>query len=143
MARALMVLGTASHVGKSVLTAAFCRILANRGMRVAPFKAQNMALNSAATPEGLEIGRAQAMQAEACRIPASVDMNPILIKPMTDVGAQIVVSGKIWRTATAADFHRWKIRELFPLVCDSFARLAASHDVVVLEGAGSPAEINL
>lgn len=138
-----MVLGTASHVGKSVLTAAFCRILANRGLRVAPFKAQNMALNSAATPEGLEIGRAQAMQAEACRIPASVDMNPILIKPMTDVGAQIVVAGRIWRTATAADFHRNKIRELFPLVCETFARLAAAHDIVVLEGAGSPAEINL
>jgi adenosylcobyric acid synthase len=143
MSRALMVLGTASHVGKSVLTAAFCRILANRGLRVAPFKAQNMALNSAATPDGLEIGRAQAMQAEACRIPATVDMNPILIKPSTDVGAQVVVHGRIWRTVTAAEFHRHKIRDLFPTVCESFERLAAAHDIVVLEGAGSPAEINL
>jgi adenosylcobyric acid synthase len=143
MPRALMILGTASHVGKSVLTAAFCRILANRGLRVAPFKAQNMALNSAATAEGLEIGRAQAMQAEACRIPASVDMNPILIKPSTDIGAQVVVSGRIWRTVTAADFHRHKIRELFPIVCESFERLASAYDVIVLEGAGSPAEINL
>jgi adenosylcobyric acid synthase len=143
MSKALMILGTASHVGKSVLTAAFCRILVNRGLRVAPFKAQNMALNSAATPEGLEIGRAQAMQAEACRIPASVDMNPILIKPSSDTGAQVVVAGRIWGTVTAADFHQRKVRELFPIVCESFARLAASRDVVVLEGAGSPAEINL
>jgi adenosylcobyric acid synthase len=143
MSRALMVLGTSSHVGKSVLTAAFCRILVNRGLRVAPFKAQNMALNSAATPDGLEIGRAQAMQAEACRIPATVDMNPILIKPSTDVGAQVVVHGRIWRTVTAAEFFRHKVRDLFPLVLDSFARLAAAHDVIVLEGAGSPAEINL
>lgn len=138
-----MVLGTASHVGKSVLTAAFCRILVNRGLRVAPFKAQNMALNSAATLDGLEIGRAQAMQAEACRIPATVDMNPILIKPSTDVGAQVVVNGRIWRTVTAAEFFRDKVRDLFPLVLESFQRLAAAHDVVVLEGAGSPAEINL
>jgi adenosylcobyric acid synthase len=143
MSRALMVLGTASHVGKSVLTAAFCRILVNRGLRVAPFKAQNMALNSAATLEGLEIGRAQAMQAEACRIPATVDMNPILIKPSTDVGAQVVVHGRIWRTVTAAEFFRHKVRDLFPLVRESFDRLAAAHDVIVLEGAGSPAEINL
>jgi adenosylcobyric acid synthase len=143
MSRALMVLGTSSHVGKSVLTAAFCRILVNRGLRVAPFKAQNMALNSAATPGGLEIGRAQAMQAEACRIPATVDMNPILIKPSTDVGAQVVVHGRIWRTVTAAEFFRHKVRDLFPLVRESFDRLAAAHDVIVLEGAGSPAEINL
>jgi adenosylcobyric acid synthase len=143
MSRALMVLGTASHVGKSVLTAAFCRILTNRGLRVAPFKSQNMALNSAATPDGLEIGRAQAMQAEACRIPATVDMNPILIKPSTDVGAQVVVLGRIWRTVTAAEFHRHKIRDLFPTVLESFERLSAAHDVIVLEGAGSPAEINL
>jgi adenosylcobyric acid synthase len=143
MSRALMVLGTASHVGKSVLTAAFCRILVNRGLRVAPFKAQNMALNSAATPDGLEIGRAQAMQAEACRIPATVDMNPILIKPSTDVGAQVVVHGRIWRTVTAAEFFQHKVRELFPIVRESFERLAAAHDIIVLEGAGSPAEINL
>jgi adenosylcobyric acid synthase len=143
MSRALMVLGTSSHVGKSVLTAALCRILVNRGLRVAPFKAQNMALNSAATPDGLEIGRAQAMQAEACRIPATVDMNPILIKPSTDVGAQVVVHGRIWRTVTAEEFFRHKVRELFPRVRESFERLAAAHDIVVLEGAGSPAEINL
>src|SRR3990170_522898 len=128
-ARALMILGTASHVGKSVLTAALGRILADDGYRVAPFKAQNMALNSAATPDGLEIGRAQAMQAEACRLPACVDMNPILIKPSSDTGAQVIVQGRIWQTLSAADFHRDKVRDLFPLVCESYARLAAAHDI--------------
>jgi adenosylcobyric acid synthase len=142
-ARAVMVLGTASHVGKSLLVAALCRILRQDGVRVAPFKAQNMSLNSAVTPDGLEIGRAQAMQAEAAGIPASVDMNPILIKPNSDSGSQIVVGGRVWGDTTAADYHRRRTLEFFPLVKESYARLAAAYDVVVLEGAGSPAEFNL
>ncbi|HEV2274723.1 MAG TPA: cobyric acid synthase, partial [Acidobacteriaceae bacterium] len=101
-ARAVMFLGTSSHVGKSLLTTAFCRILAQHGWKAAPFKAQNMSLNSAATPEGLEIGRAQALQAEAARTPASVHMNPVLIKPAGDTSSQIVVRGRIWKNLSAA-----------------------------------------
>ncbi len=142
-ARALMVLGTASHVGKSLLTTALGRILSNRGFRVAPFKAQNMALNSAATPDGREIGRAQALQAEACRLQPAVEMNPILIKPSSDTGAQVVVRGEVWGQVTARDYHRRRVEDLFPIVIDCYRQLAAAHDVVVLEGAGSPAEINL
>lgn len=142
-ARALMVLGTASHVGKSLLTAALGRILSNRGYRVAPFKAQNMALNSAATTDGREIGRAQALQAEACRVTATVEMNPILIKPTSDTGAQVVVRGQVWGRVTARDYHQRRVEELFPLVVDCYRTLAATHDIVVIEGAGSPAEINL
>lgn len=141
--RALMVLGTASHVGKSLLTAALGRILSNRGYRVAPFKAQNMALNSAATADGREIGRAQALQAEACRVTATAEMNPILIKPTSDSGAQVVVRGEIWGRVTARDYHRRRVEELFPLVVDCYQALAATHEIVVIEGAGSPAEINL
>lgn len=142
-APALMVLGTASHVGKSLVTAALGRILSDRGFRVAPFKAQNMSLNSAATADGGEIGRAQALQAEACRIPAIVDMNPILIKPSSDTGAQIVARGQVWGQVTARDYHQRRVEELFPLVMECYQRLAADHDVIVIEGAGSPAEINL
>jgi len=142
-ARGLMVLGTASHVGKSLLTAAFCRILRDDGYRVAPFKAQNMSLNSAATPEGGEIGRAQALQAEAAGIAPTVDMNPILIKPTSERRSQVVVAGKIWGDTSASEYHRRRIVELFPAVCAAYERLAASYDVIVLEGAGSPAEINL
>jgi adenosylcobyric acid synthase len=142
-ARALMLLGTASHVGKSVLTAAFCRIFKQAGYKVAPFKAQNMALNSAATLDGFEIGRAQAMQAEAAGIAPTVDMNPILIKPSSDIGAQVIVRGRIWGQVTAADYHRRRVEELFPLVIESYQKLAVTYDIVVLEGAGSPAEINL
>src|SRR5436853_6856446 len=98
-----MVLGTASHVGKSIIAAGIGRILANNGYRVAPFKAQNMALNSAATPDGREIGRAQAMQAEACRVAPRVEMNPILIKPASQTGAQVVVLGRVWGDVTALD----------------------------------------
>ncbi|HEV3158029.1 MAG TPA: cobyric acid synthase [Candidatus Baltobacteraceae bacterium] len=142
-ARALMVLGTASHAGKSLLVAALCRIFAQDGLRVAPFKAQNMSLASAATPEGHEIGRAQAMQAEAAGIPASVDMNPVLLKPTSDRRSQVVVLGKIWQTLDAREYHGGCREELFPIVKAAFARLAHAYDMVVLEGAGSPAEINL
>ena len=138
-----MVLGTASHAGKSILTTALCRIFSNEGFRVAPFKAQNMSLNSAATPDGREIGRAQALQAEACRIPPSAAMNPILIKPSCDTSAQVVVLGKVWGQVTAADYHQRRVEELFPIVVDAYGQLAAEQDIVVLEGAGSPAEINL
>src|SRR5881296_2576738 len=142
-ARALMILGTASHVGKSLLTAAIGRILADEGKRVAPFKAQNMSLNSAATPDGLEIGRAQALQAEACRVSARSEMNPILIKPSTDTGAQIVVLGRVWGQVSDSDYHLHRVEELFPVVLESYQKLAAEHDIIVIEGAGSPAEINL
>ncbi len=138
-----MILGTASHVGKSLLTAAFCRILRQEGFSVAPFKAQNMALNSAATPDGLEIGRAQAMQSEAAGIVPTVDMNPVLIKPSSETGAQVIVRGRVWGQVTAHDYHRRRVEELFPLVVESYRNLAARHDFVILEGAGSPAEINL
>lgn len=138
-----MILGTGSHVGKSLLTTALCRIFAQDGFSVAPFKAQNMALNSAATPDGLEIGRAQAMQAEAARVTATVDMNPVLIKPSSDTGAQVIVRGKIWRQVTAADYFSDRVNELFPVAIESYNDLAAAHDIVVMEGAGSPAEINL
>lgn len=142
-ARAIMVLGTGSHVGKSLITAALCRIFAQHGHRVAPFKSQNMSLNSAATVEGLEIGRAQALQAEAAGVPPSVHMNPILIKPSGDNSSQVIVRGKIWGRVTATDYHQRRVEELLPVVCESFEMLASRYDLIVLEGAGSPAEINL
>ncbi len=142
-ARAIMVLGTSSHVGKSLLTAALCRIFAQHGYRVAPFKSQNMSLNSAATLEGLEIGRAQALQAEAARVGPSVHMNPILIKPTGSSSSQIVVRGVIWGRVSAADYHLRRVEELLPVVRESYDVLAHQYDVIVLEGAGSPAEINL
>lgn len=142
-ARALMVLGTSSHVGKSLLTAALCRIFSDAGVSVAPFKAQNMSLNSAATLEGLEIGRAQALQAEAARIPASVHMNPILLKPSGNMSSQVVVRGKIWGEVSAANYHLRRVEDLMPLVRESYEALASKHEVIILEGAGSPAEINL
>ncbi len=142
-ARAVMVLGTGSHVGKSLLTAALCRIFAQQGYSVAPFKSQNMSLNSAATIEGLEIGRAQALQAEAAGIAPSVHMNPILIKPSGDCSSQVVVRGKIWGQISAADYHQRRVEELMPIVRESYQTLASSSQVIILEGAGSPAEINL
>ena len=142
-ARAIMVLGTSSHVGKSLLTAALCRIFARQGYRVAPFKSQNMSLNSAATIEGLEIGRAQALQAEAAGIAASVHMNPVLIKPSGDCSSQVVVRGQIWGQISAADYHQRRVEELMPAVSESYQTLASSFQVIILEGAGSPAEINL
>jgi adenosylcobyric acid synthase len=142
-ARSLMVLGTASHVGKSVLTAALGRILSDDGFRVAPFKAQNMSLNSAATPDGREIGRAQALQAEACRTVPKAEMNPVLIKPSADTSAQVMLLGRVWGQVDASDYYRRRVEELFPVVLGSFHALAAENDIVLLEGAGSPAEINL
>jgi len=142
-ARALMILGTASHVGKSMITAGLGRILVDEGFRVAPFKAQNMSLNSAATPDGREIGRAQALQAEACRVAPSVEMNPILIKPRSDRSSQVVLLGKVWGQVTASDFHVNRVEQLFPTVLLSYQKLASEYEVVLLEGAGSPAEINL
>ena len=140
---ALMILGTASHVGKSILTAGLGRIFADDGYHVAPFKAQNMSLNSAATPDGGEIGRAQALQAQACRAMACVAMNPVLLKPSTDTGAQVILLGKIWGQVTASDYHTRRVEQLFPEVLDAYRYLSSNYDLMVLEGAGSPAEINL
>lgn len=138
-----MVLGTASHVGKSILSAGMGRVFADEGYRVAPFKAQNMSLNSAATPEGGEIGRAQALQAEACRAVPSIEMNPVLLKPATDTGAQVMLLGKIWGQVTASDYHIRRVEQLFPEVLDAYRRLAMNYDLILLEGAGSPSEVNL
>src|SRR5688572_10485669 len=140
---ALMVLGTASHVGKSVITAGLGRLFVDDGYRVAPFKAQNMSLNSAATPDGGEIGRAQALQAQACRAIPCVAMNPVLLKPSTDTGAQVILLGKIWGQVTASDYHTRRVEQLFPEVLDTYRHLASNYGLMLLEGAGSPAEINL
>ncbi|MDR3637205.1 MAG: cobyric acid synthase [Isosphaeraceae bacterium] len=139
--KALMILGTASHVGKSLITAAFCRLLAEEGFRVAPFKAQNMALNSYVTADGGEIGRAQVSQAEAAGIEPTVDMNPILLKPMGGV-SQVVVEGTAIGVMSARDYYGAK-DELWPRVTAAYDRLAREYQYVVLEGAGSPVEINL
>ncbi len=141
-ARTLMIQGTGSHVGKSVLTAALCRLFLRRGLRVAPFKAQNMSNNSFVTPDGKEIGRAQAVQAAACRLAPRADFNPILIKPESDTTAQIVVGGEVGGSLSAKDFGRVR-REYWCTVQEAFQRLSEAFDVVVLEGAGSPAEVNL
>jgi adenosylcobyric acid synthase len=138
-----MILGTASHVGKSILTAGLGRVFVEEGYQVAPFKAQNMSLNSAATPDGGEIGRAQALQAEACRAIPCVEMNPILLKPSTDTGAQVILLGKLWGQLTAWDYYTRRVEQLFPEVLDAYKRLAGAYDLILLEGAGSPAEINL
>ncbi len=141
-ARALFVGGTGSDVGKSVIAAGLCRLLARRGYRVAPFKAQNMALNSAVTPEGGEIGRAQALQAAACGIPAHTDMNPVLLKPNSETGSQVVIQGRPVGNMSVRAYHAYKA-QAFLKVEESFRRLAANHEVIVLEGAGSIAEVNL
>jgi len=138
-----MVLGTGSHVGKSLLVTAICRILADDGYRVAPFKAQNMSLNSAATPDGREIGRAQAMQAEAARIAPTVEMNPVLLKPTNDAASQVMLLGRVAGVERACDYHQRRVHELFPIVVAAYRKLEERYDVIVLEGAGSPAEINL
>ena len=141
-ARTIMIQGTASSVGKSLLTTALCRIWARRGLRVAPFKAQNMSLNAAVTPDGGEIGRAQMVQAEAARARPHVDMNPILLKPETTSASQVVVLGGVWGSMHFGDYHRKK-PELREVVGAALDRLRAAHDLVVIEGAGSPAEVNL
>ena len=141
-ARALFIGGTGSDVGKSVITAGLCRLLKKRGVDVAPFKAQNMALNSAVTPEGGEIGRAQALQAAACGLDPHVDMNPVLLKPNSETGSQVIVLGKPIGNRTVAEYHAEKMT-LFSEVEAAYRRLAEKHDLVLLEGAGSIAEINL
>jgi adenosylcobyric acid synthase len=138
----LMVQGTTSDAGKSVLVAGLCRVLARRGIKVAPFKPQNMALNSAVTKDGGEIGRAQEVQAQACNIESSVHMNPVLIKPNSDTGAQIILQGKAVSDMDAAGFHDYK-KVAMNTVLDSFSRLRQEFDSIMIEGAGSPAEINL
>jgi adenosylcobyric acid synthase len=137
-----MIQGTASDVGKSTLVAALCRLLVQDGYRVAPFKAQNMSLNAAVTPDGSEIGRAQFAQAEAARVAPTADMNPILLKPTSDTRSQIVVLGRAIAVDEARAYYARR-PELWPVVAASLDRLRAAHDVVVIEGAGSPAEINL
>lgn len=142
MAKAIMVQGTMSNAGKSLLAAGLCRIFKQDGYRVAPFKSQNMALNSFITEEGLEMGRAQVMQAEAAGIAPSVLMNPILLKPTNDVGSQVIVNGEVLGTMSARDYFKYK-KKLVPDVMKAFETLALENDIIVIEGAGSPAEINL
>ena len=141
-ARALMFQGTGSDVGKSLLVAGFCRAFARRGLRVAPFKPQNMSNNAAVTADGGEIGRAQALQARACGLAPSVHMNPVLLKPQSEVGSQIVVQGRIFGQARARDYQGLKPK-LAGFVAESFDLLRAKSDLVLVEGAGSPAEVNL
>lgn len=142
-AATLMIQGTSSDVGKSILTAALCRIFMQDGLRVAPFKSQNMSLNSYVTPDGKEIGRAQGVQADACRIPATADMNPILLKPKGDMTSQVVVHGKPHLDMEAKAYRESYLPLAEGIVKESLARLRQDMDLVLLEGAGSPAEINL
>jgi adenosylcobyric acid synthase len=139
---ALMLQGTGSDVGKSLLVAGLARALTGRGLRVRPFKPQNMSNNAAVTAEGGEIGRAQALQARACGVPPSTDMNPVLLKPQSERGAQVIVEGRVLGAASASDYHALK-PTLLPRVLASFNRLSAAADIVLIEGAGSAAEINL
>ena len=142
MAKTIMIQGTMSNAGKSLLTAGLCRIFRQDGYRVAPFKSQNMALNSYITSEGLEMGRAQVMQAEAAGIEPSVLMNPILLKPTNDTGSQVIVNGEVLGTMSARDYFKYK-KNLVPDIMKAFRALAEKNDIIVIEGAGSPAEINL
>ena len=142
MARCIMVQGTMSSAGKSLLAAGLCRIFKQDGLRCAPFKSQNMALNSFITKDGLEMGRAQVMQAQAAGVEPDVRMNPILLKPTGDTGSQVIVNGEVLGQMSAADYFRMK-KALIPHILKAYDELAAQYDVIVLEGAGSPAEINL
>jgi adenosylcobyric acid synthase len=137
-----MVQGTGSNVGKSLLVAGLCRAYARRGLNIRPFKPQNMSNNAAVTADGGEIGRAQALQARACGVAPSVHMNPVLLKPQTEIGAQVVVQGRIFTTCAARDYATLK-PELMPYVLESFEQLGRDADLVLAEGAGSPAEVNL
>ncbi len=140
--QALMIQGTTSDAGKTLLVAGLCRVLARKGHKVAPFKPQNMALNSAVTDDGGEIGRAQALQAQAAFLSPSVHMNPVLLKPNTDIGAQIIVQGKAIADMNAIDYNLYKKTVMSPIL-DSFSYLQQNFDTIIVEGAGSPAEINL
>ena len=140
--RPLMILGSGSDVGKSIMVAGLCRIFRQEGIRVAPFKAQNMALNSFITPEGGEMGRAQVTQAQAAGLTPHVDMNPILLKPSSEVGSQVIVHGKVYGNFSAQEYYRHKPR-LTQKVMESFRRLSRDYELIVLEGAGSAVELNL
>ena len=142
MAKNIMIQGTMSNAGKSLLAAGLCRIFRQDGYRVAPFKSQNMALNSFITKTGAEMGRAQVVQAEAAGIDPDVRMNPILLKPTTDVGSQVIVNGQVQGNMRAMEYYRRK-REFIPAVMEAYNSLAQEYDIIVIEGAGSPAEINL
>lgn len=142
MAKALMIQGTMSNVGKSIITAGLCRIFQQDGLNAAPFKAQNMALNSFITADGLEMGRAQAVQAQAAKIQPDAAMNPILLKPTTDMGSQVIVNGISVGNMDARDYFSYK-KELIPVVQAAYQKLAGEYDLILIEGAGSPAEINL
>lgn len=142
MAQALMFVGTSSESGKSVMTAGFCRLLKHRGISVAPFKAQNMALNSYVTRDGREMGRAQAVQAEAAGVEPDVDMNPILLKPVSELGSQVIVQGIVRGTMDASTYYREK-KQFWKYVTESYDRLDRAYDCLLIEGAGSPVEINL
>ena len=142
MAKAIMIQGTMSNAGKSVIAAGLCRVFAQDGYRVAPFKSQNMALNSFITKEGLEMGRAQVVQAEAAGVEPSVLMNPILLKPVTNMGSQVIVNGEVIGNYHAQEYYKMK-HTLRPAIQKAFDTLSAQNDIIVIEGAGSPAEINL
>ena len=141
-AKAIMVQGTMSGAGKSLLAAGLCRIFKQDGYRVAPFKSQNMALNSSITADGFEMGRAQVVQAEAAGIEPEVAMNPILLKPTTDTGSQVIVNGVARQTMQAREYFAYK-HELVPDIMRAYDDLASRFDIIVIEGAGSPAEVNL
>ena len=138
----LAILGTGSDVGKSIITTALCRYFFRKGIRVAPYKAQNMSNNSGVTPEGLEMGRAQIVQAEAAKVPPHVDMNPILLKPTSEIGSQVVVLGSVSENTSAVDYHHKK-ETLFGAAAEALTRLRTVYDLIIMEGAGSCAEVNL
>jgi len=142
MAKKIMIQGTMSNAGKSLLCAGLCRVFKQDGYRVAPYKSQNMALNSFITRDGGEMGRAQVVQAEAAGLEPDVRMNPILLKPTTDVGSQVILNGKVYGNLTAVEYYKRKL-DFFPIALEAFDSLAAENDIIVIEGAGSPAEINL
>ena len=142
MSKVIMVQGTMSNAGKSLLVAGLCRVFKQDGYRVAPFKSQNMALNSYITSEGLEMGRAQVMQAEAAGVEPLVCMNPILLKPTNNTGSQVIVNGEVLGNMDAVDYFKYK-KKLIPDIKKAFKKLEEQADIIVIEGAGSPAEINL